>query len=222
MSENTNIWEDFGIDQTDWLDDPKAFSNRILAKADELRRELQSKNSVANLEENFKAKALSNKDAAAIAEEFIENILNTMAEFDPEVVANILVRFPEVTKTAHTIIRSTSMRKNRVYSKKRLHAMYVKLRKMYGMYTDFMKMYAPDKKFPMIPAMSGNYADDKTTLGITEYAFVIDDEEYYNWYHVARMLDVKIENYMDLVEIFENAKNNKINGKKVSLVDLSR
>lgn len=217
-----NTWADMGIDFSDWQTNPAEFCKRVAKKANELAAELQKENSLMDTEERFKARAYSNKEAAAEAQEFIDLLMEKMSNSSPEVIANIMVRMPEVTSYGHTIIRTTSMRLGRSMSKKRTHAMYVKLRKMYESYTNFYKMVYPDqlKNPPIIPARSGNYGDEGKNLGIKEYIFCIGEEEYMNYYTAARILGIEIANYMDLVEYYQ-ANKTSTDGRKLTLIDLS-
>lgn len=214
-------WIDLGVDYENWRTDPKDFCEKVAKRARELAIDLEKANTVMSNEESFKAQAYKDKEAIAAAEEIINNLMDILVASSPEVIANVMIRMPQVTSFGHTTIRTMAMRKTRTYTKKRTHAMYVRLRKMYESYTEFMKLMYPEdlKNPPIIPAKSGNYGKD-TELGIKEYIFCIDGEEFMNYYEAARLIGITIESYMDLVEYYQ-ANDTTEDGRELTMIDLS-
>lgn len=205
-----HVWEDLDIDYTDWQDNPKEFSKRVADKARQMAAELDKPNTVLSAEENFKAKALANTEAAAKAEELIANIKDVLMGDDTDVMVNFVARIGTLTSDFHKIIHTMAMRNSRGFSKARTHAMYVRLRKAYETYVEFQKWFNPEvKTLPIIPAKPGNYSSSSIGSGMRELVFKLDDEEYFNYYTVARILGIEISTYMDLVEFFDKNKEHK-------------
>jgi hypothetical protein len=215
------LFQDLGIAEFDWVNDPNGFALLLVEEANKLRKQLQQRNTITDVEERFRYDAVHNSDAVEIAEEFINRFSNELYNFTPEVMVNILARMPVITQELHGIVRATAMRKGQLFSRRRLHGMYIRIRKMYESYTAFYKSFDPDtmKGVPLIPALPGNYSDD-SSLGITEYVFYIGTTQFYNYYNCARILGIQIASYMDLVEYFE--KNSEFDGKPLRMVELTR
>lgn len=216
---NTNamigIFQDLEIPYEDWTENPKEFAKRLRDAANKLDVQLREKNNVISMEERFKAKALSNPEFNAQADEFIDSIMDQIMQMEPEVLACVLTKLPEVSSSIARTIRTMSMRQEKQFSKKRVHLMYNRLRKAYETYVEFMKTFraAEIGNPPNIPARPGNYGND--SLSIKEYVFYIDDVDYLNYYTAARILGVEISHYMDLVDMFEG--QTELNGHKISL-----
>lgn len=213
------IFKDLGIDYTVWMDNPSAFARTLRDAAMKLDVQLKEKNSILNLEERFKSKALSNKVAQEQAEEFIQSIFDQIMGMDIDTMVCVLTKLPEISHSMAVTIRNQSMRQERSFSKRRIHLMYSKLRKAYEIYIGFMMAFKPEdlmkdgKTPPMIPARPGNYNSD--SLGIKEYLFTIDGDDYLNYYTAARILEIDIVSYMDLVDAL-NGKS-KWNGHSVAV-----
>lgn len=208
------IFQDLDIPYEDWTDNPKEFAKRLRDAANKLDIQLKEKNNVLSMEERFKAKSLSNPEFSAQADEFIDSIMDQLNLMEPEVMACVLSRLPEVSQHIARTIRVMSMRQEKQFSKRRVHLMYNRLRKAYETYVGFMKTFRPNDigNPPNIPARPGNYGND--SISVKEYVFTIDGNDYLNYYTAARILGVEISTYMDLVDMFEG--QTELNGHKIS------
>lgn len=215
------IFQDLDIDYSDMQENPKAFALRVFEASKKLGLQLDQKNTLTDFIERFNYEASHDKQAQLVAEDFVARMEEEIYNFTPEVMVNILARMPGLTQEMHSIVRSTAQRKGNLFSRKRVHGMYVQLRKCYEAHVSFWKMFNEEamKGVPIMPAKSGNYSDE-TSRGITEYVFYIGNTEYYNYYNCARVLGIEIKNYMDIVEYFNT--HDKFGDQPLRLVELSR
>ena len=224
------VLADLEIDNSDMMDNPKPFIDKVIAKSKELAKQLDAKGTLSEHERTFKEKAMKNTEAKAKAEELYEQIYALVADQDPEVLVNLLGFFPEVTSMMASSIRSMSMRSGNVttLSKKQINLLYIKLKKTYETYITFMQFFSPEliyKNPPVIPPKKGNYSDHSATSGIKTYLFIIDGAEWINPFPVAKLLGIDMKHYMDLPQAIEKLQadgNEKINGHTVKLVDISK
>ncbi|UOF81966.1 hypothetical protein [Caudoviricetes sp.] len=215
------IFQDLGIDYSDMHSNPGDFARRVADAAKKLGTQLDQKNTLSDYVERFKYDAEHNTQAKEIADNFVARMEEEVYNFTPEVMVNILAQMPHLMQEMHGIVRATAQRKGNFFSRRRIHAMYVRIRKAYEAHVDFYKMFDAEavKGVPIIPARSGNYSDD-SSLGITEYVFFIGTTEYYNYYEAAKVLGIEIKNYMDIVEYFNTHES--FEGKPLRLVELTR
>lgn len=227
----SQILEDLQVPYEDMMDNPKAFTDRVIAKSKELAAQLDAKSTLIESERTFKADALKNKKALAKAEKIFDDFAAIVAVQDPEVLVHLISMFPDITQMCQTSIRSMAMRSGNVatLSKRKINAMYIKLRETYEAYSTFMQFMYPEKIYthmPVIPPKKGNYSDYSATAGIKEYEFILDGVTWLNPFAVANKLDLKWKNYMDVVDQIEEALGDndevEINGFKVKLVDISK
>jgi len=218
QSRKPTAWDEFEVDASIAFDDPMIFARSVVAKAAEIRTQLNATSTLNSLNLKFRAQAEKNLDAKAIADVIVSNMLDCLSEQIPEVLVHVLPRLAELADFCDGTIRHESMRSrmNNGFSKKRLHQMYIKLRKMYEQYCAAMQLMTPNK-FPLIPAVSGNY-NDSTRSGSMEHLFEVDGEVIVNYYHAARLCEFEANSYMDVVEKFTGVS--EINGHKVKMVEL--
>jgi hypothetical protein len=209
-------WDEFDVDASIAFSEPLIFARSVAAKAAEIKAQLNATSTINSLNSKFRAVAEKNVEAKQLADELISEFLDKLSEQTPEVLVHILPRLAEIAEFCDGTIRHESMRSrmNNGFSKKRLHQMYIKLRKMYEQYCQAMEAFA-NAKFPMIPALSGNYND---TTKLPEFIFQVDDEVIMNYYHAARLCEFEANSYMDVVERFTDVT--EINGHKVKMVEL--
>ena len=223
MSKNhyITVLQDIGIDYSDMETDSAAFCHRCVKAAKDLAFKLDRKETMPEKEASFKKDAYKDVEAAAIAKQIFEQIMNLVVQQTPEVLANLLPMFPEITASLNAQVRSASYRGEAAegLSKKHLYEMYNTLRKCHEAFVTYKKLvdYEGFMKDPtagaLIPAKSGNYGNGgKHTLAL--YKIVIDGDSYINPFEAARILDVKVTTYMDMVEMIRNIEPNK-KGKKV-------
>jgi hypothetical protein len=224
------VLADLEIDASDMMDDPKPFIDRVIAKSKELAKQLDARGTISEHERMFKERANKNQEAKDKAQEVYEQIYAIIAEQDPEVLVNLLPLMTDITSMMSSSIRSMSMRSGNVttLSKRQINLLYIKLKKTYETYITFMEFFAPEliyKHCPVIPPKKGNYSDHSITSGIKTYIFMIDGAEWINPFPVAKLLDIEIQHYMDLPDAIRKLQPNgdeKINGKEVKLVDISK
>lgn len=202
MNEFQSICDELDIDTTDMMDKPHQFIERIMTVAKRLGDDLERKTNLTDLEHDFKVKARGNPDAKARAEEIYSNLLDTLLEESPEVLANFINLIPDLTQFVVSNVRTHAIRDTDgvFLNKKQLHMQYIRLKKCYDAYTPFVKMFNDVKFTPIMPAKSGNYG---TPGGVKTYIFTVDGIEVVNPYKVAKKLGLEIKFYMDLIEIID-------------------
>lgn len=222
-NEFITICNDLDIDHSDMMEDPRAFIKRVIDKSKWLETELTKKNSLNDIEVEFKKDAYKNEPAKARAEEIMSHFMDVLAAEDPAVIANLIPMLSEMTQFASNTVRAMSIRSSSKphLSKKHLHVLYINLKKCYDAYVGFMKLFHGDLIGipPVIPAKSGNYGTDSSGSGIKIYCYIIDGERYFNPFTVARMLGVEIKHYMDLTDMVEQ-NNGELMGVKITLEEI--
>jgi hypothetical protein len=221
MQSMQRLLTDLEVDFSDMLTDPNTFIKRVVSKSRELAAELDKKNNLGEIESRYKANCYRNKEAADRAEELKAQIMSMIFAETPEVIANLLPMFAELTGDMANEVRTASFRASNVsYLPKRMildH--YIRLKKMYEAYINFAKLMYPDelKKVlpPTIPPKTGNYGTGENHK--TLYHAVIDGETYINPYEAGRILGVEVNHYMDIVDAIRAATDGEINGRKVDL-----
>jgi hypothetical protein len=220
------ILEDLEVDYSDMMTHPAEFAKRCYLKSLELREELEKKNTMASLEDQFKATAMKNKDAQTAAITLKARIMEMISAQEPETLVHFLTMIPDVTSTAHNIVRSMSARNAgvKVLSKKHIHKMYIAFREGYEKYCNFMKMFQPDNigNPPVMKVISGNYGDPLSpTSGVKIFHVDIDGNVYMNPYVAAGVLGItdKVSHYMDIYDIIAKS-DGSINGFKVELIEV--
>ena len=229
------VLEDLEVSYDDMMGeetgDAKPFIDRVIKKSKELANQLDSKSSLSESERTFRNKALLDEDAKAKAEAIYDSISTVISDQDPEVLVHLISMFPEITAMCQSSIRSMSMRSGNVtaLSKRKINAMYIKLRDTYETYITFMKFMYPDRIYknpPVIPPKKGNYSDYSASVGIREFEFIIDGETWLNPFPVAKRLGIEMKHYMDLPDAIKAIQKGdetvKINGHTVKLVDVSK
>ncbi len=208
------VCEQLDIDMDLMESDPAAFIQIVHRKAMDLGAELKHKNSLQDIETSFKAEARRNAEAMDRAQEIFDKIMDLVSDEEPEVIANLLPRMAEITQVANNQVRSMAIRKNTrgFLNKKQLHLLYVSLKKTYDAYVDFMKMFGKIERAPMIPAITGNYGAESSS--VRTFLVYVDGEELISPYIAARRLGLEITHYMDMIEIIDNS-DGTIAGKNV-------
>lgn len=211
------ILKDLDINYADWTSDPNAFASRVYEKAHTLLAILDEETSSIRSTERFKINAMKNQVAEKNAAEIYERWMDDIAGADPDTLQHLLVKLPEIARSINAIVTATAMRGSTTFSKGRAHIMYKELRSGFEGYCSMMK--SMDDKFTfnkVLPAKSGNYATNDS-FGVPEYVFNIGDEQYMNYYTVARICGFEIKNYMDAVEFFNTHDTVLIDGELVSI-----
>lgn len=218
---------DLDIPFDDMYDNPKEFSDRVIRKARELSAQLDKKNSLSVIEEEFKTKALRNKDAKERAEELHSRILDLVVGEDPEVLANLIGMLHDIETTVSNEVKAMAIRQVSVnnLSKRHIHLMYMRLKKGFDAYVGFMNLMF-DIKLPAVPAKPGNYSDDYQTSGVKIYRIYIEDElegeiMLQNPFIAAKMLGLNIKFWSDFFDIVREA-DGVVMGKHVRLEEVPR
>lgn len=203
------IFEDLEIDFSDNMSNPRAFSKRVYAKADELRSILKSDTTY----ENMLSKIEANKEFAdkEIIEE-IDDIYTHADELPIEQMADIIDRVSDLLaslKTAYKdrIIREAANNSTDIADKRLAHFQYSRLRDSWNFYCKAMAVLKMNNDFGLrpLPAMPGNYGSGGTTFVHHVFSFS-DDEQYRNHAVVAKKLGIQptsengIITLMDVIE----------------------
>lgn len=222
--EMAQAMRDLGIEYEDMFENRAEFVKRVQRKARELAAQLDRKTPLADMEHNFKAKALKNKDAAAEAEEIFTRILDLVVGKDPEVLVHLLNKIPTLQTMIENEVRGMAMRESQsqVLSKRHTHLLYMRLKKGFDSYVKFCDLIYSEK-YAAIPAKSGNYSDDGVT-GTKIYRIYVTGEEeimFLNPWECAHYLGVEISFYLDLIEMIKE-NNGKIKDFVVHLEEVPR
>lgn len=219
-----SILKDLEIEFDDMMDPDGAtdFIERVVKKAKELEEQLDKKNSIVDVETDFKKVSYRDADARRQAAVVYNQILDLILEQDAATIANLVNLFPDIVGIANGQLRTEALRTSgqEVLTKKHLHEMYISLKAGYDAYIGFMKlMYAESipKNPPMIKSKSGNYSTGSS--GMKVYVIIIDDEVVQNPFRAAKELGLEITHYMDVVEIVQNS-DGYIRGKKVQALEV--
>ena len=218
---------DLEIQFDDMYDDPKAFSDRVLRKSRDLAAQLDRKQSLSTIEEEFRNKSLRNKDAKEKAEEIHSRILDLVVGEDPEVLANLIPMLHDIESTISNEVKAMAIRQvaSTRLSKRHIHLMYMRLKKGIDAYVGFMDLMF-DIKLPTIPAKPGNYSDDYQTSGVKIYRIYIQDElegeiMLQNPFAAAKLLGLEVKFWLDFFDIVKE-NNGVIKGKNVRLEEVPR
>ncbi len=221
---NGAIFEDLEIDKSQMLSDPAKFAATLLEKADELAKICKSDTSVQKRAQQIKDSA---KDATT-PPEYIKalNAIYTGACDDlslPEVL-QLIDSVKDLVKDLENEVwdrtrREATMENSTVANKRLAHYRYVTLRKAYESFRNFNKVFNPEIKLPILPALPGNYGGGLNTM--THYLFTINGDveagEFSNWRVIARKagLEGRFNTLMDFLEWAGSEENEIIEVREV-------
>ena len=208
MDQQSIIYDDLGIDRSNYLQDFHSFSKAVHEKASEMVDILKTANSISFLLNNLPAPtedlSFVNKQMDEVYSWVDENVETQ----DLNAVATKLRKLAsQVEAIARQRAQNELAKTNGAYDKAIVHSQYKALRESFNRYVGALDILHPGHGIEKLPPMPGNYAPNQE---LTYKVFQFDgDEDFYRDYRsVARRLGLENYRELTLMDVVEYINSN--------------